>query len=238
VKPRARFELVVLVLNLGALAGVLLALALGATPARMWAMAEFLFVGSAAAIYAESAIHLTRRRARAQSGAEVPLGVRLRKPVWMSAGDPLSIMGVAALLGAAAAGAGYASVGVGILLAFVVILFVASFAERVASPRSITFEPDGLRVYIRGGSFVVPWKSITSVEVSHVVHIRVRATAAVVETAEPDTPRMRARARLALFDGDQPGGKLTLSSWTAGLDGSVLARAIRAGADRRSGPVN
>jgi len=241
-KQRPRFEFWSLLINVGALAGVLSAIKAGASPNRLWPAVGFLLVSSAAAIYVEGAFHLTRRLARNQSGTEIPQGVLLRRPFWMSIRDFLSIVGIGATLGAVAAGLGFAGVGVGILLTFGAILGCVEFFSRAFSLGSLTFEPDGLRVHIRRASFIVPWSAITDVHAEgyegHLICLRILGISAVVKSVEPDTPQTRKRTWLIVWDGDNSTGKLTLPPWTAGLDAPVLARAINAAIERQVGRVN
>jgi hypothetical protein len=241
-KRRPRFEFWSLLINVGALASVLSAIKVGASPSRLWPVAGFLFVSSAAALYVEGLFHLTRRRARNQSGTEIPRGVRLRRPFWISIGDFLTTVGIGATIGAVAAGLGAASVGLGILLTFGVTIGCIEFFTRRFSPGSLAFEPDGLRVFIRRASFIVRWSAITDVYAhgheGQLTCLRILGINDVVKSVAPDTPQTRRRTWLLVSDGDNSTGKLTLTKWTAGLDAPVLARAINAAIEKQVGRVN
>src|SRR5215467_8457928 len=112
---------------------------------RLWPAAAFLVVGSGASIALEAGVHLVRRRSRRQADGVVPQGVRLRKPVWMSMMDTLTVVAGGAPIGAVAAAAGFPSVGVGILMTVVAIQVGIEFGTSIGSPSGLTFEPDGLR---------------------------------------------------------------------------------------------
>jgi hypothetical protein len=243
VKRRPRSEIVVLAVHVGGLGVALLAIALGLAPARMWAAARFLLVGAAASIFVEAAARMTRRRARRQSAAAVPEGVRLRKPIWMSIADPAQMAAYGAIFGAVAAVAGFAATGTGILLTFAAMAVGPEIVSARFSAQSLTFEPGGLRVHLRGASFLLPWKSITAVEQEGPEHhraicLRLLEIGGAVGSAQPATPQARARVRSVLDDGEPPTGTLTLWPWTAGLDGPVLARAISAAAQRQGDRPN
>jgi hypothetical protein len=228
-----------------ALAGVLLAINLGIGPRRLWPAAAFLGVSTAATAYIEAVVHLARRRARKQRDAEVPHGVRLRRPVWMSISDVLWVVWIGSTLGAVAAGAGFPAVGIGILMTVCALVVATAFIP-YGRDECLTFEPDGLRIHLRGATFLVPWEAIHKVdrggtESHRLLLVQIDALAPVLRSVAPDTPRARMRARIALGEGDDiggSGGKLTFTPWTAGLDGTVLAGAIRAAVDRRHGRLN
>jgi hypothetical protein len=234
VKPRVRYEIWALLVNVGGLAAVLAALALSA-PVRRWGTtAAFLALGSAAAIAAELVHRLAGRRARRQADADVPLGVRLRKPFWLSLGDPLAFLDFGCPLAAAAAVLGFAGAAVGVLLTICLLPALMAVVSLLAmSATDLAFELDGLRVHFRGGNFLVRWNAIGAVEREGprqraLTTLELHETASAVASVQPATTRNRRAVAIATYDGDQPGGKLTLFGWTGGLDAPVLARAIRA----------
>jgi hypothetical protein len=170
-------------------------------------------------------------------------GIRLTKPGWISAIDWLSMVGPAATLGAVAAAAGFASVGVGVLLTVTLIQLGVEFTSSGLSPGSLMFERDGLRVWVRGATFLVRWDAITSVdragsEGHRLTCLRIVDVDTVVRSVEPDTPRTRRRVWFTVADAEQPTGKLLLTPWTAGLDGPLLARAISAEVAEQREQVN
>jgi hypothetical protein len=96
----------------------------------------------------------------------------------------------------------------------------------------LAFEPGGLRLYLVGTSFQIPWKSIASVDVTgqaewKLVEIALFQTASALASVQPDTSRMRQRVALALYGGDGSPGRILLDKWTAGIDAPLLARAIK-----------
>lgn len=231
-----------LLINLGALAGVLIAIRVGVARDRMWHAADFLFVGSAAAIYVEAAFHLAKRRGRRQRDREVPYGIRLQRPGWMRMGELASLLGPGATVAAALSGAGFLGVGVGVFLSSTAV-FVGMELAPFGVTEGLTFELEGLRFHLRGTTFLVPWGVITKVErggsESHrLIYLGVGDIRPVLGSVEPDLPRMRFRARVILGDREPPSGRITLTPWTGGLDGPVLARAINAAVDSRRARSN
>jgi hypothetical protein len=188
---RDRSEVVVAVVNVCALAGALISLAAGAPVQRLRPVAVFCGIGATAAIYLEAARALARRRARAQSAAPLPRDVALRKPLWISSIDGASIMMFATPLGALAGAAGFSSVGAGISLTVVALVAVGFVLGGVFEPRALTFERDGLRVQIRGATFLVRWDSIADVtsggKERRLVSLRITGPRAVLASVEPDT---------------------------------------------------
>jgi hypothetical protein len=242
VKGRVRFEVWSVVVNVGALAVALVAISRGMAPHRLRPAAGFLFASSAAAIYVEAVVHLCRRRARAQQGLEVPHGVRLRRPIWMSVSDSLSLLGLGASAGAVAAAAGFLGVGLGIML-MIAALTVAMAVTPFGTKEGLTLESDGLRVHVRGTSFLVPWKAVTGLdrsgsEQNRLLLVGIDDIRPILSSVRPDTARMRFRARIALGNEPWPSGQLTLVPWTAGIDGPVLARAINQAIERQVHRVN
>jgi len=233
VNRRLRYALGVLLVNAAALSAVLLAVAQGGSWRRWGPTAAFLSIGTAAALCAEAIHHLKRRRARRQEAADVPRGVRLRKPRWLSLDEPLAFVDHGAPLAGVPAALGFAGVGVGILLTVCALMVLHGLLDVFMSFSDVSLETDGLRVYLRSASFVVPWKSIAAVAPERptqrkLTNLELVERASAVASVQPDTPRNRRRVYLATYDGDHRGGRLTLLGWTGGLDAPVLARAIRA----------
>jgi len=234
VKRRVRYGIAALLVNAGGLAIVLAALALGAGGRRWGPTAAFLAIGTAAALCAELIHRLARRRARRQAGADVPRGVRLHRPFWLTLDESLAIVDFGCPLAAAAAALGFAGVGIGILLTMCLLpAFMAVTSLISVSAEDLTFEDDGLRVHLRRrSSFLIRWSAIAAVDREGpseraLTHLELLETASAVASVHPDTARNRRDVAIATWDGNQPGGKLTLVGWTAGLDAPVLARAIR-----------
>ena len=227
---RDRSEVVLATVNLGGLAGALIALAAGASAHRLRPVAALFGIGVIAALYLEGANLLARRRARAQSASPVPRDVPLRKPIWISAIDGASVMMLATPLAALVGGAGFVSAGVGVVLTVLAFTALGFGLIGMIDPRALTLEREGLRVQILGATFLIRWDAIVDItRVGHerrLVRLRFSGPRVVLESVEPATKRARSRARLAIGAGGEPLGVLTLSPWTAGVDGTVLARAL------------
>jgi hypothetical protein len=232
-----RFGVVSLATNLAALAGLLVAIALGARSERLTRTAAFLCVSTAAALYVEAVRCLLRRRARNELRAEVPEGTLLKMPIWIALSDSLYVVGLGATFGAVIAVLGFASVGLGILLTFILIQTGIDIASRSFGARALMFEREGLRVYIRGATILVRWNDITAVEREgseghRLIRIRILHRGPVISSVQPNTSRTRRRARLVVDDGDGPSGALVLTPWMGGLDSAFLARAIQGAVSR------
>lgn len=240
-KRRIRDEQLALLVNGSALVAVLVAIALGATSPRLWRTACFLILGTAASGYIEAVVHLSGRRAVRQRDFEIPRGVRLRRPLWLSVDVPLFVLALASLLAAVAAAVGFTGAGAGILIVAGVIGLMIGVLSSWWSPDGVTFEVSGLRVHLLGVSFLVPWDAITDVErggeAGQLVYVRVIAVG-VIRAVEPNTPPAWERARVVVSDGDLPTGILHLDRWTGGLDTAVLARAIATAAKHTTARTN
>ena len=228
--------------NVCGFAAALIALAAGAPSHRFRSVAVFLGIGGTAAIYLEVANALARRRARAQSTAPVPRDVPLRKPLWISAMDGAPIMMLATPLGALAGAAGFASVGAGVLLTVLGLTTAMFYLGHIVEPHSLTFEREGLRVRIRGATFLVEWRAIVDIARSghegRLVRVQLSGTRLVLDSVEPATERARSRAFLAIGAGAEPTSVLTLSPWTGGIDSAVLARALLAASEGKTECAN
>jgi hypothetical protein len=142
VKARISSEHVALLINAGGLAAVVVAIALGASGRRLGHAGGFLVVGTGASVYSEVASRVLARRARRRSDIDVPRGVRLGRPLWLSFADLLIMLALAAPFAAVAAGVSFTGVGAGILLtAGAMGLFAAVTGHLVVAP-----QPD-----VRGG---------------------------------------------------------------------------------------
>ena len=227
---RDRSELWLAALNVCGLAGALVALAVGASAHGLRAVAAFCGVGVAAALYAEIGRALTRRRARAQSAAPVPRNVWLRKPLWISAIDGASFLTLATPLAAVAGGLGFASVGAGMVMTIAAFMALGFVLGGIIGARALALEDDGLRVQIRGATFLVRWDAIVDVtragHAGQLLRVSFTGPAGVVAAVAPATARARARVKLTIGAGGSPTATLSLSPWAAGLDGAVLARAL------------
>jgi hypothetical protein len=180
---------------------------------------------------------------RRQRNTEIPWDVRLTRPLWMSLSYPLFGLWAGSIVGTVVAALGFPGVGVGCLLTLVGFLGIPSFMDFGMSPRGLTFEPDGLRLHIRGGSFVVPWTTIARVEGIGPEHfqmttIHLRDTNTLIGSATPNTARVRARVETFVRTAQTPDRKLLFAPWTAGMDGATLVRAIGAAIGGKLGQVN
>jgi hypothetical protein len=238
-----RRSLVVLTVPGVALASVMALLAAGIAPGRLRPVAAFLAIATTASLVHLVSMRLSARRARRLRASKVPWGVRLVKPLWLSAPEasiPLELGGVLAALLALV---GCPGIGAGVMVTFVGIALLMPFVQLGMSPRALTFEADGLRVHARRATFVIPWASITGVETVGPDHmqfttLRLADAGAIVATATPGTPRVRARVSTLLHDAMPRGASLMLMHWTAGLDGRSLARTLELGRHGSGGQVN
>jgi hypothetical protein len=224
------------------LASVLVALAAGCAPTRLRPVAGFLAVAAAASTYVWATGRRSLRRAHRQKQSDVPWNVRLTKPLWLTLSDSLTLLFPGAVLGAVAAIVGFPGIGVGALLTFAALSCWLPFANFGMTARGLTFEEGGLRVHLRGASFVVPWTSIKAVErlgPEHfsMVRLRLRETQAIVESATPNVPKVRASVELFVREARSE-GQVMFIPWTAGVSGAVLARTIEAGIGGTTGKVN
>jgi hypothetical protein len=227
----------------GALAVVLLVMAAGGSPARWGPVAGFLGLAALAERYFAAALWLERRRARRLRGARVPWGARLSKPLWITLGDSSLLVEVGAALGAIAAAVGLPGVGLGALLACLAWVGLTVLTVFELSPSGLTFEPAGLRLHLRGASFVVPWTAIKAIERvgpdhMQMISLRIESAAAVIGSTEPPVEAARARVRTYVREGKGPAGQIMMMPWTAGLDGPTLARAIGAAMAGEADQVN
>jgi hypothetical protein len=239
---RRRLRLVLLTVLLSIVfGGVLVALAAGVAPNRLRPVAGFLAVVSIAAILSLVDSRAAFRRAWKQRNSEVPWGVLLTPPFWMRLSYPILLLGAGAVLGAVAAALGFPGIGLGALLTLGAVGGMGPFFD---SPHGLTFEPDGLRVTLRRGSFVVPWKTITHLEgigPDHftMISMHIGDARPLIESAQPNDPRFRAKVATFVQATQAHQGKLLLMPWTAGLDGQVLVRIITgATVDGQRGRMN
>jgi hypothetical protein len=241
--PRARRRsLLILSVPLVGLAGVLALLAAGIARTRLRPTAVFLAMAATASIVYAVTIRLSARRARRLRAGPVPWGVRLGKPLWLSAPEASIPIEIGGVLAALLALVGCPGIGAGVMLAFGVFALMIPIIDRRAWPRALMFESVGLRVHTSGAAFLISWANITAVETvgpdqMQMTMLRLADTEAVVATATPATPRVRERVTKLLQD-DTLHGTLTLFHWAAGLDGRTLARALEAARRGSGGEVN
>jgi hypothetical protein len=223
-----------LLANLGLLGAVVWAWHLGLGAHRLRTAAIFLSLGTASSLYSELVFQLCKVRVREQRESDVPRGVRLRMPLWLAANGPLAMLPVCAPIAALAGCLGSGQAGLGVLFAAAALTATVGYLVTRHSCRSLALEADGLRLYLLGLTFLVPWKSISSVDIEgqaewKLVQLTFFETTRALGSIEPNTPSARQRAALALYGGDGSPGRILLDQWAAGIDAPVLARAIRAG---------
>jgi hypothetical protein len=219
-----------------ALGIVLWAISRGLAAARLWPVAGFLAVWFGAGTYVLLARRIMRRRAARLQNADVPRGVRLRRPLWMAFVEAFEMVALPAPLAAGAALIGFPGVAMGIFLSLGVTGFVvvATFAGQTA----FTFEPTGLRVHNRGREFFVPWTLVLEVDVRGTAedpstNLRVVARDPILATVTPNTSRNRWYVELLLRLGEPTGEAILFSNWSGGLDSATLARAVREAMGKR-----
>jgi hypothetical protein len=239
---KRRRRLVVIGVPFAALALVLALLAAGVARRRLEPTAVFLAVAAAASLAQLAAGRLSSRRARRLRAREVPWGVRLDRPWWLSTPEVAVALEIGAMLAALLALCGAPGIGAGVLLTFAAIGLGMPMTQSRMAPRALTFEDGGLRVHVSAGAFLVPWSAITAVETvgpDHMQFTTLRLTdrEAIEQTITPDTPRMRERVG-EFFREAGSGGKLLLLHWTGGLDGQTLARTLEVGRHGHVGRVN
>jgi hypothetical protein len=228
------------------LALVGLALAAGVRPARLSMLAFHLLlsgVGAAVSILTGRALG---RRARRQRRNGIAWDVRLRRPMWVKLEFSGMLVWGAGLLAALPAAAGLGAVSVGVLLTLLVMVGLPGLSDALMSPVDLTFEDAGLRMHKGAVSFQVPWELISHVEAVGPEHYRalnlhIADRSAVVASTVPATTSSRARVERILSDRKGSGASLLMMTWTAGVDGLVLERAIEAGRRRepqRGGALN
>lgn len=230
-KPRISQELLYFAPSVPALIAVLWLLRAGYSPQRWWPVAGFLAIWAGSSGYVLFVKYATAQRAFRLSAAEVPVGVYLPTPLWITATEGASGLPIGAGLAAIAAALGFPGVGTGLLLALGAIpLLTLLVPTRVAG---LTLEPRGLRVHHRKGAhFFVPWTAVAEVGVSGPSHnlsttLRIAAAQHVLASTFPDTPRTRTWVQFLLQAGSVSDADLALPPWTAGLDAPTLARALR-----------
>jgi hypothetical protein len=211
--------------------GVLLALAAGASRARWLPVAGFLAVTATGDVYFWVGARLQLRRAWRQRQVELPWGIQHRAPLWMPLMRVLAALATGAVIAAVPAAVGFPRVGLGVLSIFAIVAAGAPFAE--LGPRALTFEADGLRFHVRGGSFVVPWTAIDRVERigpdhAQLIRLHVADATRIIDSFEPKDPRILPRVESCIAKSSGGGGRLLLMPWTAGLDGPSIARTIEA----------
>lgn len=244
-KRRLFVRNILLGIDVAGLAVVLWAMRAGASVHRWWPVLPFLAVGIAAELHAIVIALLQRRRARAQRGGTVPQGVTLRAPLWMKWQDPFGSVRLMALLGAIVAATGFAGVAVGIV-STLFVLFAALWVfglPGMGQCDGLTFEAEGLRVHQRDATFLVRWEAMNQVDGAksdgfHRILVEVDDIRPALASLKPDTWKTRIWAGIVLGTMEGPRGTLTLVRWAAGLDETVLARALNAALGRRLPPVN
>jgi hypothetical protein len=192
-------------------------------------VAAFLAVAVIGAVSLRTHLWMMRRRASRQRQSELAWGVRHSQPLWMPLANALLALGVGALIAAIPAAIGFPGVGVGVLLVFAIV--AAGTVLVGVGPRALTFEPEGLRLHVRGGSFVVPWTAIDRVErigPEHTTLLRVHVFDArlVIDSCEPNDPHVLPRVESCVSKAGGGGGEIAFMPWTAGIDGVSLARTI------------
>jgi hypothetical protein len=234
VAGKVRWETTCLLANLGLLGVVASAFHFGIGAHRIRMAAIFLILGTGWSLYGELLFHACKLRARRQRERPVPHDVRLRMPLWIEAGGLITLLSTSAPVAALAAGLGSGQAGFGVLLAVAALTATTGYLVARYSFRSLAFETGGLRLYLAGGSnLLVPWKSIASVDLEgqaewKLVQLTLFETRSAFASIEPNAPRARQRATLALHGDDGSPGRILLTQWAAGIDAPVLASAIKA----------
>ena len=218
----------------GGTATASIVIAAGADVHRWGPVAALCGIGLAAELFMGAGRKLLHRRAARQASAPVPRGLVLRKPLWISATENLGLVSFAATLASIPAAIGHASVGVGVLAILGGLPLAILGTAGTFGVTSLTFEEEGLRIGTRGAKLFVPWRAVTRVEREgneghRLVSVHLAGAAEIIGSVVPDTPRSRLRAGIIVGWTKGNVGKMTISPWTAGLDGTALARAFQEG---------
>jgi hypothetical protein len=226
-RRRWRWYAVFVVPAFAGLAGVLIAIALGYAPGRLWPVAGFLALWALAAGYVSVARRAFQRRAHRLRDAPVPRGIRLTTPAWIILDRVMTILGVLAIPGTIVAALGFPGIGVGVLLVVALVAVVTGFGSSgVMDIGALTFEATGLRFHIGRASCLVPWNAIGTPEPigpdhSAMIRLQIGAPDQLPGPVSPDTEKDRARMKSSLGH-----GYVLLEAWIAGLDPKTLARTI------------
>jgi hypothetical protein len=226
----SRWNVLSLVVGTLALAGVLVAIVMGLWSKPSWSVVVFLAVLIVASVGSLAVERAMPRLAARLRDAPVPAGLRLRAPVWIRfLSEGFGIVAVGAVPAVGTAVLGFPGVGWGIQLAACgVAIFTAVIHSDVAP--ALTFEERGLRVHTRGIHFLIPWESISHVELDDDdaawTYVDIEDPGVVLESAAPTGPGSRMAAWAFLDVGRRPGSSVKFIEWSGGLDAPTLTRAI------------
>jgi hypothetical protein len=212
------------------LTGACVAMGLQIAPGRMRPITGFSLLWFGAASYVLAAKRGMERRAARLRTAQVPRDVRLTTPIWIPLREVSSILAMAGALAAVAAAFGYPWVGVGIVLALAAMAVPMFWHLTMVS--GLSFERSGLRLHLGRAECVLPWTSVLDVAVagpSHApsVNVEIADPGGLSRSLVPDTRKTRFALDLVLGLGKPSGRALRFDDWSAGLDATTLARAIR-----------
>jgi hypothetical protein len=98
------------------LAAVIVAITVGVSPRRLWPVAGYLAVAAGANGYNSVTRRARTRLSHRQRQAPAPVGVRLRKPMWLRLESTMIGLGFVGLVGAIISAIGFPQVSLGILL--------------------------------------------------------------------------------------------------------------------------
>lgn len=223
-----------LVVLVAPVAGILLALAAGASPQRLRAAVAFQGLALVAALYFMVALRMRVQTAKRQRLLGSLLGIRFKTPIWMVLMECSIPIEIGAALAAVAALLGFAGVGDGVFLTFALIALGMPWFKVGVQPRSITLEQNGVQISMARTTFLVPWTSIAHVESvgpDHFVGLNIilRSSESILESVQPPTSKARDQTKNLVQS--SPGGdaRMFVIPWAAGLDGQTLERGIREG---------
>lgn len=234
IKRRARALYVLQAVPLIGLLAVLMALAAGASRARLLPVAGFLLASSGSVAFNILARSAHRRRAYQRQQLPLPRQVCHRAPWWMALEMLLTGLSLTSLVGAIAAVLGFPGVGLGFTLGLTGLTGLGGLA--FGDVQGLTFEDAGLRVHARSRQWLIPWacvREITPIGPAAFQMIQVELTDVdrVIDSVRPDTPKNRERVARVLRGATPTRTILTLWPGVAGLDGPSLERALRESRD-------
>lgn len=238
-----RWEVGSLVVSGGVLIGAVVAIRRGASPHRWGPVIVFAALWAACALYVVLASLAARRRALRLRTFSAPLGIALRRPIWLLVKTFVEMTGFGAALASAVAALGFPSVAAGVLLP-IVGSGVFSILPFITEPAALTFEGACLRVHLsKDTTFVIPWRSVVEVSQTGPAHyrpvnVRVVDPGRTIASVEPDNPRNRGRVHTRFELGEPRGQAISLAPWTGGLDSDTLARLLRSAIGAREPAIN
>ena len=195
----------------------------------------FLLVSASTALLSAIVDLALSRLARRQS-MDVPLNVRLKRPLWVPAGEYAPFLSLGGVTSAAISLLGWTSIAIGIMGAAVVLFATAFVSDYVFAVNEISVLIAGLTVHTRRGSFAIRWQAVTHIDTTgpalyETLIIHFADPSIAVQGTQPSTETTRRRvASLVSTDGAE--GTAVLNSWIGHASGRSLMSSIERGIER------